>query len=154
MSAATRSTVGSLPRDFMTEIAAGPPAPVTSTRTCRSNRSWSDTWYLHGGIRICGCCTGRLFNVRPVTRGGHPCPAGHTDRLAGHRGLADHLECLGVPPSAEPRPVAGGGLDQVRLQVGPHLDLGGKGVDRPELALQVLVDVHEAGGPEVDRGRR
>src|ERR1039457_2493051 len=153
MSAAMSSTVGSCRRDFMTETAAGPPAPVTRTRTRRSGTSRCDTVYLRSCVRMRGCGGGACPCVASIGRRGHPCPTGDAERLAVRR-IADHFERLGVTAAGVAGPVACGRLDKVRLQVGPHLDLGGEGVDRFELARQVVVDVHEAGGPEVDGGRR
>jgi hypothetical protein len=74
--------------------------------------------------------------------------------VAGLRLIAHDLERLGVPTAAEPGPVAGGRLDQVRLQVLAHRDLGAEGADRGELGWHVVVDRDESGRPEVDRGRR
>src|ERR1017187_6276067 len=99
MSAAMSSTDGSPRRDFMTETAAGPPAPVTRTRTRGCGPSWCDTVHLRNGIRM---RAGRWLRVGAVARGGHRCPAVNAGRLAGHRRIADHLECLRVPPAAEP----------------------------------------------------
>src|SRR5690348_3022140 len=108
MSAATRRTDGSSPSDFMTETAAGPPAPVTMTLTVRK-----------GTFRALRYCMWRL----PVTRD-------HADRLGDRvrrptigSSLTDHFERLGVSSVAKARPIAGCRLDEVRLQVGPDLGL-------------------------------
>lgn len=47
-------------------------------------------------------------------------------------------------------PIAGGGAQQVLLQVTPDLDLRAVCADHLELALQELVDPDESAGPEVD----
>src|SRR5580704_1085286 len=169
MSAASSCTVGSSSSDLITLTAAGPPAPVTSTRICCWLMSWRGIWHLPGESR----------GVRWRWLGGHiwylvvgPGPAAPVRRrgpgavlaahdalgrgglvLPGHRRLPDHLERLGVASLAVARPVARRPLDQVGLQVRPDLDLGGEGVDGLEFAAQLVVDVHEAGGPEVHRGR-
>lgn len=156
MSAASSSTVGSALSDFMTDTAAGPPAPVIRTRVLRPGRrdvSATGTCHLRvwAGTRPgrlgTGISWGRLVGAR---RGMPRQPGG------GHVGtLPDHLERLRVPALAEPRPVPGGGLDEVWIKVGTDLDLGPESVQRGELLLDVVIDGHEPGGPEVHgRGRR
>src|SRR5579862_7362479 len=101
MSAASSRTVGSRLSDLITDTAAGPPAPVTSTRICcwpRSSR----------GIRypldeFCGLrppvVSPAVLPVFPPVRGGragavlapHDAPGRGKLVLPGHRRLPDHL---------------------------------------------------------------
>ena len=53
----------------------------------------------------------------------------------------------------EAAPVAGGGAQQVRLEIVAHRDLRSVGLDRLELALQEAVDRHEPRRTELDRRR-
>src|ERR1700691_2646048 len=108
MSAAIRLTDGAARRDFMTETAAGPPAPVTRTRTLRSGTSGTLTCGMRH-LRVGVGCADRLGWAAGLAVGG---------------GLADRLERLGVAAVAKPRPVPGGRLDQIGLQVAPDLHLG------------------------------
>src|SRR5450759_4000295 len=147
MSAARRVTEGSARRDFSTDTAAGPPAPVTRTRTglvtmsCRVMRTSGDsTLQGRGGL-------GRLRDHWPAGRAG----GGVAGREAG--AVADHLEGLGIAPFGEPGPVPGSRGDQVGLQVGPHRNLGAEGVDGPHLRAEMRIDADEAGGPEIHGGR-
>src|SRR5450755_1803165 len=147
MSAAMRVTEGSARSDFSTDTAAGPPAPVTRTRTglvtmsCRVMLTSGDSALQgRGGL-------GRLRDRRPAGL-----VAG---RVAGREAgaVAYHLEGLGIAPFGEPGPVPGSCGDQVGLKVGPHRNLGAEGVDGPYLHVEVRVDADEAGGPEIHSGR-
>src|ERR1700722_343612 len=170
MSAASSCTVGSSFSDLMTDTAAGPPTPVTSTRIFLWLRSSRDIWYppdtFHGLLWCWLWCLIWYLIIgpgpgAPIRRGGPGTvlAAHHALRrsqlvLPGHRRLPDHLERLGVAPFAVAGPVARGRLDQVGLQIGPDLHLGSERVDGLELAVHLLVDGDETGGPEVHGGRR
>src|ERR1700727_2547075 len=124
MSAAMSVTEGSDRSDFSTETAAGPPAPVTRTRTgaaARSSRvmSTSPASFLQG----------RPGPDRP-RRGLRLAVAGaERDRGA----VPDHLERLGVAPFGEPGPVPGRRGDQPGLQVVAHRHLRAEGTDGLQL---------------------
>src|ERR1035438_2685222 len=150
MSAPTSCTVGSRLSDLMTDTAAGPPTPVTSTRICLWLRSSGAIRYppdTFCGLPWCWlrCLIWQLIigpgPAAPVRRGGPGAVLAAHDALRrsqlvlpGHRRFPDHLERLGVAAVAVAGPVARGRRDQVRIQVGPDLHLGGERVDRLELA--------------------
>src|SRR5215210_6175111 len=96
------------------EMPDGPPAPVTSTR---------------------GSSAGSAHRLRDRRGGG-----GKRRRVA----VAHHLERLDVAGLGEARPVAGGGAQQLLVEVGADLDLRREGADDLDLALEELVDRHEA----------
>src|SRR6476469_7708885 len=68
--------------------------------------------------------------------------------------VAHHLERLHVARLAEARPVAGGRAQQLLVEVGAQLDLRREGLDDLDLALEELVDRHEARRLELDAGGR
>src|ERR1022692_5252663 len=147
MSAAMRVTEGSARSDFSTDTAAGPPAPVTSTRTGLVTMSCR-VMCTSGGSALQGRCgPGRLRDHRLAGRAA----GGAAGRQV--RAVADHLEGLGIAPFGEPGPVPGSCGDQVGLKVGPHRNLRAEGVDGPHLRVEMRVDADEASRPEIHGGR-
>src|SRR5580704_4488608 len=143
MSAATSRTLGSARSDLITDTAAGPPAPVTSTVTDGQAVSSGRIRHLprRRGARA------RLGGRAPVRYPGDDAALAVHDALgrgqlgrAGRGTLPDHLERLGEPRLAVPGPVARTGRDQVGFQVGPDLHLGCERVDGGQLAVQLVVD--------------
>src|SRR6202044_4090322 len=105
MSAASSCTVGSSFSDLMTDTAAGPPAPVTSTRICLWPRSSRAIWYppdMFLGLLPCWLW-GQIWYLiigpgpaAPVRRGGPGAVLAPHDALGrsqlvhpGHRRLPD-----------------------------------------------------------------
>ncbi len=72
----------------------------------------------------------------------------------GRVAVAHHLERLDVARLAEARPVAGGRAQQLLVEVVADLDLRREGPDDLDLALEELVDGHEARRLELDAGGR
>src|SRR3712207_1761979 len=101
MSAARSVTSGRRARDRRTATPAGPPAPVTSTRTGEA----SDT--------------GALREVRGLGGDG----GGAAPRAQDGARLADHLQRFAVLAAAVTGPVAAGGQDEVVLHVGADAGL-------------------------------
>src|SRR5687767_9413529 len=97
MSAASSVTSGRRASDRRTATPAGPPAPVTSTRTGVA----SDT----GGLRA----------DRGREGGGRREGGGVALRARDGAGLAEDLQRLGVLAAAVARPVTAGGQDEVVL---------------------------------------
>src|SRR4051794_4219632 len=132
MSAAISVTSGRRARDRRTATPAGPPAPVTSTRT----GAGSDTGALDAGRGLGGDGGGAAPGAQDGTR------------------LADHLERFAVLAPAVAGPVAAGGQDEVVLHVAADAGLRAEAGQQRELGVGEPVDAREPGGPEVDRGRR
>src|SRR3954452_12389417 len=97
---------------------------------------------------------------------GPPAPVtstrGGSDGIAHPRGgderrgvaVAHHLERLHVARLAEARPVAGGGPQQLLVEVLADPDLRPERADDLDLALEEVVDRHKARRLELDAGRR
>src|SRR4051794_35981324 len=110
MSAASSVTSGRRARERRTATPAGPPAPVTSTRT----GEWSDT--------------GALREVRGRAGGGGGAALGPDDGA----GRGDPLERLAVRATAVAGPVAAGGEDEVVLHVAADAGLRAEAGQQPE----------------------
>src|SRR4029079_7938301 len=88
MSAAMTSTVGSSPSARITAMPAGPPAPVTNTQTRSASGMATHLGWRQPGVNGLDA-----------------------------RAVADHLQRLGMPAAAEPRPVTRGRHNDVGLEV-------------------------------------